>query len=445
MENNFLTIDQIAKTLKVTRQTVSKYIVNNELNAIKVNKSYRILDEDFRNFIVANSILNDPAPVYLKKSRNCVLDYYGKSTEYEVLNDTGNGYLMQVESSNRLSYNDLIFGDNLEVLKLLVPELKGQVDLIYIDPPFGTGQDFADINNAHAYSDKLLHSEFLEFIRKRLILLKELLSDKGSIYLHIDKKIGHYVKIIMDEVFGYDNFINDITRIKCNPKNFSRNAFGNYSDMILFYAKKRDHNIWNDVKETASESKIEQLFPKVHPKHGLYTTHPLHAPGETIDGDTGKLWNGLLPPKGRHWRYSREELTRLEMAGLIEWSGTGNPRKIVYAKDHIGVKVQDVWEFKDKGLSYSEYPTQKNIELLKRIILNSSNPGSIVLDCFAGSGTTLIAADKLNRRWIGIDNSPHAINVIKDLFNSENIKYNHFEYIQTIKESFPDIHLTIAR
>ena len=133
--------------------------------------------------------------------------------------------------------NKLIWGDNKYVMSALLEKHAGKIDLIYIDPPFGTGLNFSNIENDLAYSDKLVNSEFLEFIRKRLFLLREFMSENGSIYLHIDKKIGHYVKIIMDEVFGYENFINDITRIKCNPKNFSRNAYGNYSDMILFYAK----------------------------------------------------------------------------------------------------------------------------------------------------------------------------------------------------------------
>lgn len=233
----------------------------------------------------------------------------------------------------------------------------------------------------------------------------------------------------MDEVFGFNNFINDITRIKCNPKNFARNAYGNYSDMILYYAKNRDKQIWNEVKEPMDEEKRKELFPKKHPKFGFYTTNPIHAPGKTIDGDTGLEWKGMLPPKGRHWRYSREVLTKLDEQGLIEWSSNGNPRKIVLAKEHNGFKVQDVWEFKDKGLSYVDYPTQKNESLLERIIRNSSNESSIILDCFCGSGSTLKAANKLKRSWIGIDNSTHSFEVVRKGFKKENIECNFFEYV----------------
>lgn len=425
----FLTVEEVAQNLKVTRQTVSKYIKAKELNAIKINKSYRIAFNDFENFLTNNSIAGEPQIAYLKKSKNCFLDYPDKMDEFEIRHSYTKGALKLVEQEHNLKENKYIFGDNLLVLKSLLDTHFGKIDLVYIDPPFATGRDFSSIDEDSAYSDKLIDSEFLEFIRKRLILLRDLLSENGSIYLHIDKKIGHYVKIIMDEIFGYNNFINDITRIKCNPKNFSRNAYGNYSDMVLFYAKNRDKNIWNEITEAMSESKRKELFPKKHPKFGYYTTHPIHAPGKTLDGDTGKEWKGLLPPKGRHWRYSREVLTELDNAGLIEWSSTGNPRKIVLASEHNGFKVQDVWEFKDKGLSYVDYPTQKNFDFLERIIKNSSNEGSIVLDCFAGSGGTLKVAEKLNRKWIGVDNSTHSYNIVKETFKRDSINCNFYEYV----------------
>ena len=186
--------------------------------------------------------------------------------------------------------------------------------------------------------------------------------------------------------------------------------------------------IWNDVKESMSKAKREELFPKKHPKFGYYTTNPIHAPGKTIKGDTGMEWKGLMPPKGRHWRYSRKVLDELDSLRLIEWSNNGNPRKIVQAKDHKGFKIQDLWQFKDKGLSYVDYPTQKNYDLLKRIIKNSSNENSIVLDCFDGSGSTLKVSNSLDMEWNGIDNSNHSLNVIKDTFNNENILCNFYEY-----------------
>ena len=320
------------------------------------------------------------------------------------------------------------FGDNLPILHLLKANFKGKIDLIYIDPPFGTGQSFAKPAEAVAYEDPPPDHYLLEFLRWRLFALWELLFDQGSIYPHIDIQIWHYVRMIMDEVFGHQNHLNDLTRIKCNPKNFSRKAYGNYSDMILFYAKNRDQHIWNEQFEQITESERAVLFPKKDEKKGAYTTHPLHAPGETLNGDTGQQWKGLDPPKGRHWRYSRQVLDELDEQGLIEWSHTGNPRKKVFAKDHKGKKIQDVWEFKDKGLSYVTYPTEKNHDLLTRIIQHSSHPDSWVFDAFAGSGSTLLTANKLGRKWLGIDQSPQARQIIMASLEAAHIPFQAFEH-----------------
>lgn len=292
-----------------------------------------------------------------------------------------------------------------------------KVDLIYIDPPFATNNIFrigknrtntisSHLNDEIAYSDNLKGAEFLEFLRERLIFAKEILSDTGSIYLHIDYKIGHYVKIIMDEIFGMDNFRNDITRIKCNPKNFDRNAYGNIKDLILFYSKTKNI-IWNNPTIPYSEDDIERLFPKIDTNGRRYTTIPLHAPGETKTGETSQVFKGLKPPAGRHWRCSPKKLEELDNNGLVEWSKNGIPRKIIYADEKTGKKTQDIWEYKDP--QYPQYPTEKNLDLLKNIILASSNKDSYVLDFFCGSGTTLLAAEQLGRKWIGIDISEAAI------------------------------------
>jgi adenine-specific DNA-methyltransferase len=319
--------------------------------------------------------------------------------------------------------NMLISGDNLQVLRALIkdPKIKGKVRLIYIDPPFATNQEFKSgelrtstisysPEDERAYEDKLVGAEYIEFLRKRIILLREILADDGSIYVHIDWKMGHYVKVLMDEIFGQERFINDITRIKCNPKNFERKGYGNIKDMILFYSK-TERCTWNEPREEMTEEDIQRLFPKVDENGRRYTTTPLHAPGETRNGPTGQPWKGLKPPKGRHWRYLPDELDRLHESGLIEWSSTGNPRKKNYADEVLakGKKRQDIWEFKDPP--YPTYPTEKKLEMLKVIIEASSNPDDLVLDCFAGSGTTLVAAEELGRRWIGIDNSKIAMDV----------------------------------
>lgn len=345
-------------------------------------------------------------------------------------------------------YNMLIFGDCLLALKSLVnnPNIKSKVRLIYIDPPFATGQNFrkgkdrashvsSSDEDEIAYVDKFTRTEYLSFLKKRLILMREILADDGSIYVHIDCKIGHYVKILMDEVFGEEHFINDITRVKCNPKNFERKGYGNIKDMILFYSK-TDKYVWKDSLQDYTQEQIKRLFPKIDKDGRRYTTNPLHAPGETKNGATGKPWRGVLPPKGRHWRYPPEVLEELDRKGLIEWSKTGNPRRKIYADEFVRKKIkrQDIWEFKDPA--YPSYPTEKNLNMLKVIVEASSNPNDIVLDAFCGSGTTLVASEELNRRWIGIDNSPIAIKVaLERLKKLKNVKP--FKLL-SLEESLPE-------
>lgn len=320
--------------------------------------------------------------------------------------------------------NRLIKGDNVEALEWLLKEkkMKGKVDLIYIDPPFATNGNFTitdgrastishSKNGNIAYSDKIVGTDFIEFLRQRLVLLKQLLSNEGSIYLHIDYKIGHYVKVMMDEVFGIENFRNDITRIKCNPKNFQRIGYGNIKDLILFYTKS-SNPIWNEPKEAYSEKDIEELFSKIDKNGRRYTTVPIHAPGETQNGKSSQPFKGMLPPKGRHWRTDVATLEEWDKEGLLEWSSTGNPRKIIFADERDGKRTQDIWEFKDP--QYPTYPTEKNLALLDLIIKSSSNENSIVLDCFCGSGTTLKSAQLNGRQWIGIDKSEYAIEATKN-------------------------------
>jgi adenine-specific DNA-methyltransferase len=315
--------------------------------------------------------------------------------------------------------NMLILSENLIALEYLLKqrELSGMIDLIYIDPPFATGINFtisenraSTISNSKngniAYEDKLTGVAFIDYLKERLLLLRELLSEKGSIYLHIDYKIGHYIKVLMDEVFGIANFRNDISRIKCNPKNFNRIGYGNIKDMILFYSKSAKP-IWNEPKMKYTEDDIKRLFPKKHRSGRMYTTVPIHAPGETAEGNSSKRFKGILPPVGRHWRTDIDVLEEWDKKGLIEWSSNGNPRKIIFADERDGKRMQDIGEFKDP--QYPVYPTEKNYDMLDMIVKTSSNENSIVFDCFCGSGTTLLAAHSNNRKWIGVDKSDYAV------------------------------------
>lgn len=316
--------------------------------------------------------------------------------------------------------NILIQGDNITGLTYLLEHgFRENIDLIYVDPPFATGDTFmlsegraSTISRSRkgmvAYEDRLKGSDFVEEIRKRMLLARDLLSPRGSIYLHTDYKIGHYLKVMMDEVFGIENFRNDITRIKCNPKNFSRVGYGNVKDMILFYTKGKQA-IWNEPHEPYSEQDIARLFPKIDSSGRRYATVPIHAPGETLCNET---FRGLTPPVGRHWRTNVATLEQWDAEGLIEWSANGNPRKKIYADTQEGKRVQDIWTFKDP--QYPVYPTEKNADLLDMIVRTSSNSDSIVLDFYCGSGTTLKSAARNGRRWIGIDASDLAISVVKE-------------------------------
>lgn len=366
-----------------------------------------------------------------------ILHYAHKRTPKEILKS-----VLPAQFSSPFTQKDnlLINGENLSVLKALKDcGFKEKIDLVYIDPPFATKNTFRTSENRSAtissssqdeiaYIDDKVGSEFIEFLRERLILLRELMSNKSSIYLHIDYKIGHYVKVMMDEIFGISNFRNDITRIKCNPKNFKRKGYGNVKDLILFYTK-TDSFIWNEPMVQREENEVARLFKKRDKSGRMYTTTPLHAPGETLNGATGQIWKGMYPPKGRHWRYDPKSLDELERQGLIEWSKTGVPRKIIYADDLSLKRLQDIWEFKDTQNPI--YPTQKNLTLLETIVKTSSSANSTVLDCFCGSGTTLVASNNLGRKWIGIDNSSQAIKTSKKRMENTGL-FSTFKYIDAV-------------
>ena len=369
------------------------------------------------------------------------LEYPNKQSKENIIK--ASKMFKPIEYDNKHSY--LYFGDNFSVLSSLLNYNSNTIDLIYIDPPFFTNNDFyiskdrantissSKLDREKAYSDKFKRNDYFNFLRKRLIILRELLSERGSLYIHIDYKIGHYIKILLDEIFGIDCFKNDITRIKSNPKNFARKAYGNIKDMILFYVKNNNNYIWNEIKQYTLDN-IDKKFPKVDSEGRRYTTVPCHAPGETVAGKTNSLWQGLYPPKGRHWRMDILELEKLNNNGLVEWSKTGNPRIIKYADEYKGAKMQDVWlDYKDP--QYPLYPTHKNEDMLDMIIKQSSNKDSLLLDCFAGSGSFLNAAYKNERYFIGIDNSDISIKTIKsrDIGNYCFIDYNSINNNENIK------------
>ena len=178
--------------------------------------------------------------------------------------------------------------------------------------------------------------------------------------------------------------------------------------------------VWNRAVEKWTEEKILKEYTYIEEGTGRrYKKVPVHAPGER-NGETGKEWRGMMPPKGKHWQYTPKTLDEMNARGEIYWSPTGNPRRKVYLDESQGIPAQDIWlDFRDahnQNIEITGYPTEKNPDLLKRIINASSNAGDLVLDCFAGSGTTLQTATDLNRKWIGIDNSREAITTILGRF-----------------------------
>lgn len=337
------------------------------------------------------------------------------------LTSTSQSTLSKVVDSDCHGLKRLYHADNLIVLKDLLSDtsIRGNVQLIYIDPPYNTGSDFENRNQEFAYSDRFTIDEYISFMRDRLVIMRELLSNNGSIYVHLDCNMVFHIKILMDEIFGISNFKGMITRKKCKPKNYTRKTYGNISDYILFYTKS-DDPIWNrPYEEWTSEKQIKE-YPYVETETGRrYKKVPIHAPG-TRNGSTDGIWRGMYPPPGKHWQYKPDKLDEMDANNEIYWSSTGNPRRKVYLDQSKGVAVQDIWldflDINNQNSFQTGYPTEKNIDMLKRIIEASSNPGDLVLDCFAGSGTTLVAADQLGRNWIGVDIGDVAIKTIRERF-----------------------------
>lgn len=234
---------------------------------------------------------------------------------------------------------------------------------------------------------------------------------EGAIYVHLDGKMICPVKIIMDEIFGASRFRSFITRKKSNRKNFTRKQYGNISDYILFYTKS-DGYIWHRPYEAwTDETAVEYQY--VEPGSGRrFMKVPVHAPG-VRNGETGQPWRGKMPPPGKHWQYPPAVLDALDSKGEIYWSPNGNPRRKIYLDQSKGIPVQDIWldcrDAHNQMIEVTGYPTEKPIGLLQRIVAASSDTGDLVLDCFAGSGTTLVAAETSHRRWVGIDSSLEAI------------------------------------
>ena len=363
--------------------------------------------------------------------------------------------------------NRLIWGDKKYVLPSLLPEFAGKVDLIYIDPPFDTGADFsftatipdnpetfedetsqftkrASIIEQKAYRDtwgKGVES-YLHWFYETTLILRELLSEKGSIYIHLDYHVIHYAKIILDEIFGFDRFINEIIWKRSTAHSDSK-RFGNLHDTILFYSKNVDF-AFSTQYEPYSEQYIKTYF-RHSDNNGKYLDRDLSAKG-LQGGGYNYEWKG----KQGIWRCPIETMKEYEREGRIYYTKQGTPRLKQYLNDMPGVPVQDIWTdivtVNSQAKERIGYSTQKPVKLLERIILTSSNESSLVLDCFVGSGTTAAVAEKLNRRWIACDLGRFAIHTTrKRLLQIPNIKpfvvqnLGKYERQQWMGTEFPNV------
>lgn len=321
--------------------------------------------------------------------------------------------------------NRLIYGDNLLAMQALLagdpqtgmPSMRGKIDLTYIDPPFDSKADYrtkihlpsTDIETMptvieqHAYSDTWKNGtvSYLEMMVPRLILMRELLSEQGSIYVHIDWHVGHYVKVIMDEIFGKDNFRNEIIWRRAYSHN-DGDKFGCIHDNLLFYAKNKDYYFKSVFIPRTNEETVEE-YSSIDEKTGRrYKSVSMNAAGQ---GEPKYFGDKLLaPPPGTHWRWSQERINEALKSGIIFFTSNGTPRYKQFPEDIEGKQVQDLWfDFmaissrSNEGLNFD---TQKPEQLLGRIISASCPEGGLVADFFAGSGTTCAVAEKNNRKWI---------------------------------------------
>jgi DNA modification methylase len=329
------------------------------------------------------------------------------------------------KSSSLLDTRVIYCGDNLEQL----PKLPAAcIDLIYIDPPFNSNRNYevfwGETKEVRAFDDRHESTRaYIEYMRPRCVELARVLKKTGSFYYHCDWHASHYVKVMLDQIFGENAFQNEIVWRRTNARG-DQGRWPRMHDVIFFYADERHERVFNPLMLAGDETKIPHTL--ITWDDGLkYNTSDLTGAGTTKEGESGKPWRGFDPSKfGRHWGYTVSQMEEWDTAGLIHWPKTkgvagGFPRKRdeeVFGAEARMVQLGDVWTDIDRLNQTAKerlgYPTQKPLALLERIISASSNPNDIVLDAFCGCGTALVAAHNLKRQWIGIDISPTACRVM---------------------------------
>ncbi len=364
----------------------------------------------------------------LDRAKIPTLEYAGKRTKATILAEAiagiGAAPLQTVRCFGESAENDrknlIVQGDNLQFLKtcyknvdpLIKDKVKGQIKLIYIDPPFATKSDFSGKDGEYSYADKVDRAHFLETLRERLIYLRELLADDGSIYVHLDQKMSHYVKIILDEIFGKDNFINQITWKRTFAHGDSGQGaqhLGRISDVIYLYTKSQNFTL-NTIYTPYDPEYIKKTFTYLDSDGRKWQSVSMTGPGGANNGNPFYEFLGVK----RYWQFTKENMEKMYKAGKIYQSKPGTvPRKKMYLDESNGIPLQDIWTdispVQGVSLENSNYPTQKPEALLERILLISTNEGDLVMDCFAGSGTTATVSEKLGRTWVACDFGKHAI------------------------------------
>ena len=336
---------------------------------------------------------------------------------------------------NNSSQNKIIRGECLSACAYL-KEQGIQVDLVYIDPPFASGADYAkkvyirrnplvaqaieqaeselDIADLKAFEEKMYgdvwdKERYLNWMYENLMAIKSVMSDTASIYVHLDYHIGHYVKILLDEIFGEDNFKNEIVWQRVYSHN-DASRYGQIHDVIFYYTKNADDYVWNP-QYTPYEEKYLKMYSMDDGDGRLYKVENTMGPGGR--GSTYE-WNGIT----RTWRYSIETMRDLDSKGLLYYTSSGFPKKKVYLDEMPGKPLQSIWTdinvIAGQAKELVDYATQKPEALLERIIKASSNEGMVVADFFGGSGVTATIAHKLKRNFIHNDIGINSIQTVRD-------------------------------
>lgn len=339
--------------------------------------------------------------------------------------------------------NKIFWGDNLQVMSHLLKEFRGKVDLIYIDPPFDSKAEYKKtikLRKKTATSDKSSFEEkqytdlwnnddYLQFMYERLCLIRELMSDNSTVYVHCDWHRNSAIRLILDEIFGPEQCHNTISWKRSHAQGNSGQGakhFGRVTDTILIYSK--GSPIWNSQYLPYDEATIARDYKHVDPENGeKYRLMPVDGPGGAAKGNPYYEFLGV----SGYWRYAEKTMQELYDKGEIILSSTGRSlSRKRYLKDAKGTPITDWWDdvsrISPTSTERLDYPTQKPEALIERIISTSSNEGDIVFDCFMGSGTTQAVASKLNRRFIGADINLGSIQTTTKRLATNNVSFEVF-------------------